>query len=48
MKKSELPSKICPTCGRPFSWRKRWRKDWEQVKYCSDSCRLHKQKVDRA
>ncbi|MBQ0738871.1 DUF2256 domain-containing protein [Aquimarina celericrescens] len=23
MKKSELPTKICPVCQRPFSWRKK-------------------------
>ncbi|MEN0116953.1 MAG: DUF2256 domain-containing protein [Agrobacterium cavarae] len=38
-KKSELPSKICPVCGRPFVWRKKWRKDWETVKFCSQRCR---------
>ena len=34
--------KICKTCGRTFSWRKKWEKDWEMVKYCSDACREHK------
>lgn len=38
-KKGELPSKICPVCKRPFLWRKKWEKDWEQVKYCSKKCR---------
>lgn len=38
-KKGELPSKICPICNRPFLWRKKWQKDWEQVKYCSKKCR---------
>jgi hypothetical protein len=32
-------SKTCVTCGRSFSWRKKWSRDWEQVKHCSDSCR---------
>ncbi len=35
-------SKICQTCGRTFEWRKKWEKDWDVVKYCSDSCRGHK------
>jgi hypothetical protein len=39
MKKSELPSKLCAACGRPFTWRKKWARDWESVKYCSDACR---------
>ncbi|WP_312807630.1 DUF2256 domain-containing protein [Agrobacterium cavarae] len=38
-KKSELPSKICPVCGRPFVWRRKWAKDWETVKFCSQRCR---------
>ncbi|MGV2829780.1 DUF2256 domain-containing protein [Myxosarcina sp. GI1(2024)] len=40
--KSDLPSKICPVCGRPFTWRKKWKKCWDEVKYCSQRCRLHK------
>ncbi|WP_093087412.1 DUF2256 domain-containing protein [Sphingobium sp. AP50] len=38
-KKSEFPSKICPVCKRPFSWRKKWARDWDKVIYCSDRCR---------
>lgn len=34
--------KNCQTCGRAFSWRKKWEKDWDSVKYCSDACRGHK------
>lgn len=37
--KSNLPQKICVVCQKPFSWRKKWEKDWEDVKYCSDRCR---------
>lgn len=37
-KKSELPQKICPVCNRPFSWRKKWAKNWADVKYCSKKC----------
>jgi hypothetical protein len=39
VKKSDLPSKICATCGRPFVWRKKWEKVWDEVRYCSDRCR---------
>jgi hypothetical protein len=39
IKKTDLPQKICATCGRPFSWRKKWQRDWEHVKFCSDKCR---------
>ncbi|MBF00557.1 DUF2256 domain-containing protein [Flavobacterium coralii] len=37
--KSYLPSKICAACGKPFTWRKKWEKNWENVKYCSERCR---------
>lgn len=41
-KKSDLPQKICTTCGRPYALRKKWARDWEQVRYCSDACRSSK------
>ena len=37
--KRDLPEKICPACGRPFAWRKKWERDWDRVKFCSDACR---------
>lgn len=37
-KKSDLPSKMCTTCQRPFTWRKKWERDWENVVYCSKRC----------
>jgi len=40
--KSSLPSKDCSTCGKSFTWRKKWSKCWDEVKYCSDRCRKHK------
>lgn len=45
-KKSDLPTKICPVCDRPFTWRKKWSKCWDEVKYCSDRCRRRKQQSD--
>ncbi|WP_349771119.1 DUF2256 domain-containing protein [Alienimonas chondri] len=37
--KGDLPTKTCPVCERPFSWREKWERDWEQVRYCSEACR---------
>ncbi len=37
--KADLPSRLCATCGRPFAWRRKWARAWDQVKYCSDRCR---------
>ena len=34
-----LPTKVCAACGKPFTWRKKWARDWESVRYCSDRCR---------
>jgi hypothetical protein len=40
--KSNLPTKICENCQRPMEWRKRWEKNWQDVKYCSKKCRREK------
>ena len=42
VKKGDLPTKTCITCGRPFTWRKKWEKVWEEVRYCSDRCRAER------
>ncbi len=39
---SEHPDKTCVTCGRTITWRKKWERDWDNVKFCSDTCRTHK------
>ncbi|PHP69194.1 hypothetical protein CSC94_03435 [Zhengella mangrovi] len=39
MKSKGLPQKVCAACGRPFAWRRKWARDWEAVRYCSDRCR---------
>ena len=38
-RKADLPTKTCATCGRPFAWRRKWAKTWDEVRYCSDRCR---------
>jgi hypothetical protein len=38
MKKKDLPTKICSSCKRPFTWRKKWKLNWVSVKYCSKKC----------
>jgi len=44
VKKTNLPEKICVSCQRPFSWRKKWEKDWENVKYCRKKNKNEKEK----
>ena len=41
-KKSDLPTKPCAGCGRPFTWRKKGEKVWAEVKFCSVACRMRK------
>ncbi|RPG34455.1 MAG: DUF2256 domain-containing protein [Gammaproteobacteria bacterium TMED92] len=48
MRKQQLPEKICATCGLAFAWRKKWRRDWQQVKYCSERCRRNRAVTDHA
>jgi hypothetical protein len=38
-RKSDLPEKICVACQLPFAWRKKWERDWDAVRYCSERCR---------
>lgn len=39
---SAVPSeKVCASCGRRITWRKKWERSWEQVRYCSSACRGH-------
>ncbi|MCD2188673.1 DUF2256 and DUF3253 domain-containing protein [Actinomycetospora soli] len=37
-----VEEKTCATCGRRIEWRKKWARDWENVRYCSDACRRHR------
>lgn len=37
--RTDLPTKPCALCARVITWRKKWERSWEQVKYCSDACR---------
>ena len=48
VKKQDLPSKPCLICGRPFAWRKKWEKVWEEVKFCCERCRRSKASAPEA
>jgi hypothetical protein len=47
MQKNHLTfnSKSCPVCGFDFYWRKKWRNNWADVKYCSNKCRNKKRAI---
>ncbi len=36
------PPKSCAACGREITWRKKWERDWDNVRFCSDACRRNK------
>ena len=48
VKKQHLPEKLCATFRRPFTWRKKWERVWDEVKFCSDRCRMNKSKTPLA
>jgi len=31
--------KACAVCGREITWRKKWARNWAEVRYCSPGCR---------
>ena len=37
-----IEDKPCQACGRTITWRRKWARDWDDVKYCSDACRRAK------
>ncbi|MCC3152180.1 DUF2256 domain-containing protein [Hymenobacter sp. BT770] len=42
LRKGQLPTKLCATCGRPFEYRKKWRANWADVKYCGEKCQRNR------
>jgi hypothetical protein len=38
-KKLLQPKKICEHCQLSFCWRRKWARDWDNVKYCSVRCK---------
>ncbi|MFS8137886.1 MAG: DUF2256 domain-containing protein [Thermomonas sp.] len=47
-RKPHLPTKICPVCQRPFTWRKKWERVWDDVRYCSERCRRQRNVTEEA
>lgn len=31
--------KICARCGREMTWRKKWARNWDSIRYCGERCR---------
>ncbi len=45
--KKRLQLKNCLVCNKPFNWRKKWKRDWDNVKYCSEKCRRNKKSGEK-
>ncbi|MDE2465511.1 MAG: DUF2256 domain-containing protein [Alphaproteobacteria bacterium] len=45
-RKAHLPQKICRVCARPFVWRRKWIRDWDSVRHCSERCRRRRQNTE--
>ena len=43
-----LPTKDCAVCGRSIVWRKKWERDWSNVKHCSEGCRRRSRSPEAA
>jgi hypothetical protein len=46
-------TKLCAHCGRAMSYRKRWERCWDEVRYCGERCRRavrrsHHDELERA
>ncbi len=43
---AEAAVKFCAACGRRMVWRRKWARNWENVRYCSRGCRARRQTAD--
>lgn len=44
---NNLPTKVCVVCNRPFTWRKKWERDWDEITTCSKRCNSERKKSNR-
>ncbi|MAI34949.1 MAG: DUF2256 domain-containing protein [Planctomycetaceae bacterium TMED240] len=47
-RRTALPTKPCKMCGRAFTWRRKWQRCWDEVKYCSERCRRQGKSASKA
>ena len=45
VKKENLPAKICIVCDRPYTWRKKWERSWDEITTCSKSCNRRRRRA---
>lgn len=42
-----LPVKTCVVCERPFTWRKKWESNWDEITTCSKRCNAERKALKR-
>ena len=40
-------AKVCVVCNRPFTWRKKWERCWDEILTCSDKCKRQRKQQSR-
>lgn len=35
-------TKNCVVCGRTIEWRKKWERNWDDLRYCGEKCRRNR------
>ncbi|WP_376776039.1 DUF2256 domain-containing protein [Rhizobium populisoli] len=48
IKKADLPTKPCAACGLPFTWRRKWAKNWDEVKSVRSDVATQSQQLNEA
>ena len=48
MSAAPRPAKVCVTCGRSFTWRKKWARAWDEITTCSERCNGLRRRAKRA
>ena len=42
------PHQVCVVCNRPFTWRKKWERCWDEVTTCSKSCNAKRRAANKS
>lgn len=40
-----MEEKVCTVCGRKIEYRKKWKDNWDEIKYCGEKCRRNKKSL---
>ena len=43
----KVEQKVCVVCDRPFTWRKKWERSWDEITTCSKRCNSERRRLAR-